>query len=298
MPPDAPARYQDIYPSDALLRSKDVVRPRASELINLEFFEADPGEMPALRFAQHHVLINLHENMPGVLNRREGEGGEITLTYGDIVITPAGLESGWSWPAKSKVIIITIDPEPLERFAERELGQLLTDRQLKDVPHAHDEDLTQAAQLLLTALETRSGGSEIMYESLARVFTVKLLERYGEDAAEEAQFSRAFTPRHYKRVLDFLGERYGGSVAIADLASVAGLSEAHFSREFRKTIGDSPHQFLMRYRVEQAIKMIADEARSLGDIAHACGFSDQAHFTRLFKRFTGQTPRQYRAGQT
>ena len=100
-----------------------------------------------------------------------------------------------------------------------------------------------------------------MYESLARVFTVKLLERYGEDAAEEAQFSRAFTPRHYKRVLDFLGERYGGSVAIADLATVAGLSEAHFSREFRKTIGDSPHQFLMRYRVEQAIKMIADEAR-------------------------------------
>ena len=66
-------------------------------------------------------------------------------------------------------------------------------------------------------------------------------------------------------------------------------------------VGRLPFQDLEEcgnWRVEQAIKMIADEARSLGDIAHACGFSDQAHFTRLFKRFTGQTPRQYRAGQT
>ncbi|MEM6909905.1 MAG: AraC family transcriptional regulator [Pseudomonadota bacterium] len=250
--------------------------------------------MPRERFVQHHILINLLEEMQQVENWRDGTHHETTLVRDDVVITPAGLESGWRWHVRSKVIIITIAPAKLERFAQRELGVLLTDRQLLDVPQVNDLDLSSAAQLLLSALETRSSGSEVMYESLARIFAVKLLERYGDEAATEAQFSKAFTASHYKRVLDFVSERFGDQMAIADLASVAGLSEAHFSREFRKTIGDSPHQFLMRYRVEQAANMLADPGRSTSEVAHACGFSDQAHLTRLFKRFIGQTPHQYR----
>ncbi|MDJ0644122.1 MAG: AraC family transcriptional regulator [Erythrobacter sp.] len=290
-----PRTYQDIYPSDPFLRSTDVVRPRASDLIHLEFFEAEAAEMPRERFVQHHILVNLLDEMQRVENWREGEHREFTLRRDDIVITPAGVESGWRWHVRSKVIIITIVPAELKRFAERELGVLLTDRQVCDVPQTNDPDLTSAAELLLTALQTRSSGSEVMYESLARIFAVKLLERYGEDAAAEAGFSKAFTPQHYKRVLDFVADHFGEAIAIADLARAAGLSEAHFSRQFRKTIGDSPHQFLMRYRVERATTLLGDTARPLGEIAFACGFSDQAHLTRLFKRFTGETPRQYRA---
>jgi len=286
--------YQDIYPSDPLLRSTDVVRPRASELINLEYFEAAPAEMPRERFAQHHILINLLEAPQRVENWRDGEHRDFTYRRNEIVVTPAGVESGWRWHVQSKVIVITIDPAQLERFAERELGLLLTNQQLLDQPQFDDPDLTAAAEMLLAALQTMSTGSEVMYESLARIFAVKLLERYGDEEDAEAQFSKSFTPAHYKRVLDYLADHFGDQIAIADLASVAGLSEAHFSREFRKTIGDPPHQFLMRYRVEQATKMLRDPGATLSDVAHACGFSDQAHLTRLFKRFTGQTPRQYR----
>lgn len=289
------ARYQDIYPSDPLLRSTDVIRPRASDLIHLEFFEAAAAEMPRAVFDQHHILLNLRNQPMAVQNWRDGELFDFSYARDEIVITPAGIESGWRWAKKSKVIVITIDPPQLERFAERELGQLLSQRQLRSVPQMHDPDLTSAAQMLLTALQTRSSGSEVMYESLARVLTVKLLERYGEDAAQEAEFSKSFTPTHYKRVLDFVADKFGEAIAISDLAAAAGLSEAHFSRLFRKTIGDSPHQFLMRYRVERAMAFLADDARPLSNIAISSGFSDQAHLTRLFKRFTGQTPRQYRA---
>ncbi|MEO1048546.1 MAG: AraC family transcriptional regulator [Pseudomonadota bacterium] len=287
--------YQEVYPSDPLLRSKDVVRPRASDLINLEFFEAEAAEMPCEVFEQHHILINLLDEMQHVENWRDGERRELSLFRDDLVITPAGLECGWRWHVTSRVIIITIWPSELERFAQRELGQLLTKKQLQDIPQTNDPDLSGAAQLLFEALKARSPSSEVMYESLARIFTVKLLERYGERAAPEAEFSKAFTPQHYKRVLDFVAENFGHSIVIADLAEAAGLSEAHFSRQFHKTIGDSPHQFLIRYRVERATEMLADPARALSEIAITCGFSDQAHLTRQFKRFTGQTPRQYRA---
>ena len=136
-------RYQDIYPSDALLRSFDVVRPRAAELLNLEYFEAEPAAMPTAKFDQHHLLLNLQADPHRVENWRDGEHRDFIYRLHEIVLTPAGVESGWRWHERSKVIVITIDPPRLRRFAESELGVILTDRQLRDVPQAQDEELCQ-----------------------------------------------------------------------------------------------------------------------------------------------------------
>lgn len=291
----ASMRYQDIYPSDALLRSFDVVRPRAAELLNLEYFEAQPARMPTARFDQHHLLLNLRTDPHRVENWRDGEHRDFVYRFHEIVLTPAGIESGWQWHARSKVIVITIDPPRLRRFAESELGVILTDRQLRDVPQALDEELCQSGIMLLDALRTRGTGSEVMYESLARVFLVQLVQRHGEERAPALDAGTGFTTRHYKRVLDHIANHFGQPIAIEELATVAGMSTAHFSRLFKATIGDTPYQFVMDYRIEQARKMLSDRDRPLIDVALACGFADQPHFTRIFKRMTGKTPREYRA---
>ncbi len=127
-------RYQDIYPSEALLRSFDVVRPRAAELLNLEFFEAEPAVMPTEIFTQHHLLLNLREEPHRVENWRDGLHRDFIYRLDEIVLTPAGIRSGWHWHARSRVIVITIEPDKLDRFARSELGLILADRQLKDVP--------------------------------------------------------------------------------------------------------------------------------------------------------------------
>ena len=288
-------RYQDVYPSEALLRSFDVVRPRAAELLNLEFFEAEPAGMPTAVFDQHHLLLNLRAEPHRVENWREGVHRDFTYQLHEIVLTPAGISSGWYWHARSKVIVITIDPQRLERFARSELGLILTESQVRDVPQAEDIDLCHAGTMLLDSLRTRTTGSEVMYESLARVFLVKLLQRYGEERHEALEFSRGFTARHYKRVLDHVEANFGQPITIEDLAGVAGMSPAHFSRLFKEVLGDSPYQFVMDYRVEQAKKMLADREQSLIDVALSCGFSDQPHLGRIFKRLTGATPKEYRA---
>jgi AraC family transcriptional regulator len=288
-------RYQDVYPSEALLRSFDVVRPRAGELLNLEFFEAEPAGMPTEVFAQHHLLLNLQTNPHRVENWRDGLHRDFTYRINEIVLTPAGVRSGWRWHARSKVIVITIEPDKLERFARSELGLILTRRQLKDVAQAEDADICQAGVMLLDALRMRTTGAEVMYESLARVFLVKLLQRYGEERHEALEFGGGFTARQYKRVLDFVEANFAGPVTIEEMAAEAGLSPAHFSRLFKQVLGDSPYQFVMDYRVEQAKKMLTDRERPLIDVALACGFSDQPHFGRVFKKLTGLTPREFRA---
>jgi AraC family transcriptional regulator len=289
--------YQDVYPSEAILRSFDIVRPRAAELLNLEYFEAEPARMPHEVFSQHHLLLNMRDTPMRVENWRDTTHRDFTYLPGEIVLTPAGIRSGWHWHERSKVIVITILPAMLERFATSELGLVLGPRQLRDTPQALDTDLCQAGTMLLDALRTRATGSEVMYESLARIFLVKLVQRYGELRSEALDFSRGFTASHYKRVLDFVAERFGRPIAIEDMARVAGLSPAHFSRLFKEVLGDSPYQFVMDYRVEQAKRMLADRSRPLSDIALACGFADQAHFTRIFKRLTGTTPKAFRASR-
>ncbi len=128
-----------------------------------------------------------------------------------------------------------------------------------------------------------------MFESLARVFLIKLIQRYGVERDEERAFSASFTPRHYKRVLDHVAAHYSGHITLEDMADVAGISPYHFARLFKRTIGQPPYQFVMAYRVEQAKKLMADRTRPIADIALACGFSDQVHFSRVFKRLSGTT---------
>ena len=161
--------YQEVYPSDAILRSFDLVRPRAAELLNLEYFEAEPARMPREVFTQHHLLLNLRETPMRVENGRDAIHRDFSYLPGEIILTPAGIKSGWHWHDRSKVIVITIMPAMLDRFATSELELVLGPRQLRDVPQALDTDLCQAGTMLLDALRTRATGSEVMYESLARI---------------------------------------------------------------------------------------------------------------------------------
>jgi AraC family transcriptional regulator len=288
-------RYQEVYPSAAILRSFDVVRPRASELLNLEYFEADPDTMPAGVFEQHHLLLNLKPEPHRLENWRDGEHRDFTYNFNEIIITPAGIRSGWRWHARSRVIVITIEPSRLAHFVQSELRLLLAERQLEDVPQRHDSELVQSGVQLLNALQSRSTGSEVIYESLARVFVTQLIDRYGLTRAVAAPLGRGLGPSQYKRVVDYVAANYAKPLPIEELAGVAGISPAHFSRLFKELVGDTPHQFVMDYRVERAKALLADHAHPLADIAVTCGFADQSHFNRVFKRLTGKTPREWRA---
>ncbi len=290
----APHRYQDVYPSPPLIRSADELPPRASDLVHLDYFEADEDSMPTAVFSQHHVLFNLRDEPQQVENWRGGTRRAFTYARNEVVVTPAGMPAGWRWRGRSRCIVITLDPEPLARFAGRELGLVLTARQLVDEPQRLDEDLTMAAEQLYQALASKDSGSAVVYEALARVFVVKLLRTYAERRGVMENPTAEFSAERYRRVLDFVEDNMARPITVEDMAAAAGMSASAFARVFKAAIGDTPHQFLSRYRVEQAQAMMRDLSRPLIDVALACGFADQPHLGRVFKKFTGQTPKAWR----
>jgi AraC family transcriptional regulator len=95
-------------------------------------------------------------------------------------------------------------------------------------------------------------------------------------------------------VLDHIEANLEGELTIDTMASVACLSRYHFSRAFKKAIGQSPHRYVSGRRLELAKALLLNGDRSLVDIALTLSFSSQANFTRAFTKATGQAPGRFR----
>ena len=101
--------------------------------------------------------------------------------------------------------------------------------------------------------------------------------------------------RHLLRARDLVDARYAEPLAVDDLAHAAGLSRAHFSREFRRAFGESPHAYLLTRRLERAAALLRSTDRSVASICFSVGLRSVGSFTTSFTRAYGMTPTAYRA---
>jgi AraC-like DNA-binding protein len=107
----------------------------------------------------------------------------------------------------------------------------------------------------------------------------------------------AFAPpaRHLLRAKDLADARYFEPLRVTEMARGAGLSRAHFSREFRRAFGESPHAYLLTRRLERAAALLRDTDRSVADICFSVGLRSVGSFTTSFTRTFGRSPTAYRA---
>jgi AraC family transcriptional regulator len=97
-----------------------------------------------------------------------------------------------------------------------------------------------------------------------------------------------------RRIKELIDAKMDDDLSLDEMAESVGLSTAHFARMFRKSTGETPHQFVRRQRVERAKAMLrAPDARVL-DAAVACGFKTQQHFAQVFRDVFGISPTEYR----
>ncbi len=106
----------------------------------------------------------------------------------------------------------------------------------------------------------------------------------------------AFAPpaRHLLRARDLADARYFEPLGVDDMARSAGLSRAHFSREFRRAFGESPHAYLLTRRLERAAALLRTTDRSVAEICFSVGLQSVGSFTTSFTRTFGLSPRAYR----
>ncbi len=100
-----------------------------------------------------------------------------------------------------------------------------------------------------------------------------------------------------RKVLEHIDANLELMIRVADLAAITRLSPSYFCRAFKKSLGDTPHGYIMRKRIDRSRRLMVSTEHGLAEIAAACGLTDQAHLSRLFLRFVGQSPAAWRRDQ-
>lgn len=101
-------------------------------------------------------------------------------------------------------------------------------------------------------------------------------------------------PRRLQRVLEYVKENIEKDLSVAEMAQVVGMSQYYFSKLFKMSTGTTPHQYVMRQRVERAQDLLRDGNAALVEVATNVGFETQSHFTSVFRRLVGITPKKFR----
>jgi AraC family transcriptional regulator len=159
-----------------------------------------------------------------------------------------------------------------------------------------DPKLYRIAMAFHSVLGTEASATKRLFlDGMQAALAAYLLEKYSIDRWQAAARTPDLETARLKRVLDYIEAHFAEDVALPDLAAEAGLSEFHFCRVFRATIGVSPYRFVTYRRIQEAQTRLEQSPSPLSEIALATGFESSAEFGQVFRNLTGLSPRQYRA---
>lgn len=99
-----------------------------------------------------------------------------------------------------------------------------------------------------------------------------------------------------RSMIAYINQHYPEKITLAEIAKTAGVSEREASRCFKKNIGQSPTEYLIKYRLNRSKKLLLETSMTITDICQQCGFSDSAYFGKAFRKSYGMTPSEYRSG--
>ena len=241
------------------------------------------------RFEAEHVAISSHWlginlDDPLVIETRQVDGlRPVILETGSFVILPAGADFNLrSGPSTWGAVEISLDK------IRRVLG---TNLRVVPIHGLSDQPLAAVVLALLQEAATAGAAGRAFRDALVLALVARLAGLFDLIAAPADLFTR----QHLAETFALVDERLAERITVKFLAEGTGLSPAHFSREFKRTTGETPHAFVMRRRLEHAHELLADGG-SIADAALCSGFADQAHLSRLFKRRYFVTPGAFQRG--
>jgi AraC family transcriptional regulator len=261
--------------------------------IKLEHYRFHTGELPDHRHREHLITVAL-----GVC---QGEirttAGRYNSLMGNICIIPAGQTFQARLEGESEHLALYVDPSLLLHAAPE--AHSSTGIEVLESCRDNDPVISNVAFALLAELKAAENGEgplsgRLYTESLANVLAVHLLRHYTALGAEGPRFSGGLTGRRLRRVTEFIAANYSRDVSLTELSAAAEMSPFHFAREFKRSTGTTPHQYLIKYRIDRAKALLAESKMPLVEVGFRSGFSHQSHFTRLFHKLTGTTPQSYR----
>lgn len=158
-----------------------------------------------------------------------------------------------------------------------------------------DPQVVQLINMLVLEAKEQGAADLLLVESLSNALAVHVIRHFLGRVTGETPRPGGLERAKLRQVRDYIQAHLGDkNLSLGELAAVSSLSRYQFGRAFRRATGTTPHQFVLRSRVDRAQHLLRTTDRPLWEIGSSVGFGDQAHFATRFRQFTGVTPRQFR----
>jgi len=243
------------------------------------------------------VLLTQGLTYMGECDRESCKG--YSLRQGDLMLKAASsLLPDLHWQTLSQEAVHTLRlnlkyslfARTVEELADRDPAGI----NLATLAGFQDPLLLHIGLTLAHELESPSPISPLYAQTAAQMLVVHLLRTYALDRVRIAERQNGLTREQVKRVTEYVQAYLTRPLSLEELAGQIGFSPYHFARLFRQKLGESPHQFVLRQRVEHAQRLLKNMDLTLAQVAVESGFADQSHLTQTFKRYTGVTPKAFR----
>lgn len=263
--------------------------------IHIETGENDGFTSDNVTVAQHYFAMNI-----GAPYRWEWKDGDRFKTErsepGNVWVNPAGVPFSHRVYGYNQFALLTLSHEWLE--ANLPEGVSIEPQQFRREHHSVDPQIQHLMQALMVEAADGGQNGQLYASMLAAALSIHYTNHYGleHSVGDRIDLSsvKVDDRKRIRKVLDYIESFLSEDISLNDLALVSGRSKFHFCRLFKSAVGETPHQYLMRRRVERAALALKDKSKTLTTIALDHGFSDQTHFTRNFRKIKGITPGGYR----
>jgi len=245
-------------------------------------------QQPAL--AWHFVAAHLL-NPSKLAMRLNGRWQRGRTHPGEVIVMAAHHENAWEWDGAIDELHLCLAPQVLDAVAAEVSGR---PTELVSSISLRDPWIFQIAVRLMTEVQSPGGSTRLFGDLMAQALALQLLRGHSPAAPVRAIERTDLSRASLQRVLDAIEGGLSGSLSLADIATAASVSPFRLSHGFKREMGVSLHQYVLRRRIEHAKVLLRTSDEPIAQIAAAVGFASQSHFTTVFKRFAGLTPRLYR----
>lgn len=157
--------------------------------------------------------------------------------------------------------------------------------------HAHSKDLRE--NMMQEMLYIANHGSASPFHLIGHLYLF-IDYLYRSSASMKLSSGGKLKDFYIKEALNYIEQNFQNDISVEGIAAFCGLNRSYFGRIFKDTLGKSPQEFLMNYRMVKAAELLKLTQLSVGDVGNAVGYPNQLHFSRAFKQIYGVSPREWR----